>query len=46
MNGRRARAQCARLVVHADRDAADLLFVLTGVMGAEQQLAAAGELNS
>jgi hypothetical protein len=40
MNGRRPRTQFARLVVHADCDAADLLFVLTRVMGAEQQLTA------
>jgi hypothetical protein len=45
MNGRRPRTQFARLVVDADCDAADLLFVLTRVMGAEQQLIAARELN-
>src|SRR3954468_23770332 len=45
MNGRRPRTQCARLVVHADRDAADLLFVLTRVMGAEHQFAAARQLE-
>src|SRR3954447_22020399 len=46
MNGRRPRTQCARLVVHADRDAADLLFVLTRVMGAEQQFTAARQLDA
>jgi hypothetical protein len=46
MNGRRPRTQLGRLVVHADCDATDLMFVLTRVMGAEQQLAAAHELDS
>jgi hypothetical protein len=41
MNGLRPRTQFARLVVHADCDAADLLFVPTRVMGAEQQFTAA-----
>jgi hypothetical protein len=31
--------------VHADRDAADLLFVLARVMGAEQQFVSARELD-
>ena len=45
MNGRRPRTQFARLVVHADRDAVDLLFVLARVMGAEQQFVSARELD-
>jgi hypothetical protein len=45
MTGRRPRTQFARLVVHPDRDAADLVFVLTRVVGAEQQFTAAGELD-
>jgi hypothetical protein len=36
-------SELARLVVEADRDAAELLSVLTGVVGAEQELTAAGE---
>jgi len=45
MDGRRPRTQSACLVMHANRDAVELLPVLTRVMGAEEQLAPAGEFH-
>src|SRR4051794_8079771 len=45
MDGRRPRTQFACLVLHADRDATDLLPVLARVMGTEEQFTPARELD-